>query len=205
MEDPVSPADRSPVFLTQVLGDGNWKTLACVFGLLLTTALTMTWEGRRFWCACGNWRLLSNDAWGKHNSQHLFDPYSLTHVEHGVLFFGFLLLVCPRWSESRRFCLATAVECLWEVFENSAFVINRYRTTTAALGYTGDTIANSFGDIASCMFGYFLARWLGLWRSVVFLLAAEVLLLFWIRDNLTLNILMLLWPIEAISTWQTAT
>jgi hypothetical protein len=175
---------------------------AWIVGWLLVTVLLLSWEGRRWWCECGRATPLSSDAWGSHNSQHFLDPYSLTHVEHGVIFFGVLLYCFPAWGAPKRLIWATAAECLWEIWENSAFVIDRYRTATAALGYRGDSIANALGDILACIAGYLLARWLGLWRSLAFLILAELLLLFWIRDNLTLNILMLAWPIEAISNWQ---
>jgi hypothetical protein len=180
----------------------HWKAIACTCALLIATTLVLYWEGRRWWCAVGDLWPVSMDAWGKHNSQHLFDPYSLTHVEHGILLCGIVLLVCPRLSQGWAFCLATALECLWEVIENSSFVIDRYRMTTAALGYTGDTITNALGDVVSCMLGYYLARCIGFWRSAWIVLITEVVLLIWIRDNLSLNILMLAWPIEAISTWQ---
>jgi hypothetical protein len=179
-----------------------WKAIACIGLLVAMTIGALSWEGRRWWCAAGDWGPVSLDAWGKHNSQHLFDPYSLTHVEHGVLFCGLLVLACPRLSRAWRFCLATAIECGWELFENSPFVIDRYRTATAAVGYTGDSIINAIGDILSCMIGFWLATRFGFWRSAWFVLIVEVALLIWIRDNLALSILMITWPIEAISAWQ---
>jgi hypothetical protein len=177
-------------------------SIAWLLGLLVATVVALRWEGRRWWCACGNPTPLSSDAWGSHNSQHFLDPYSLTHVEHGVIFFAAVLYCFPAWSAPKRLVWATVIECGWEIWENSAFVIDRYRTATAALGYQGDSVANAVGDILACIAGYLMARWLGLWRSVAFLVMTEVLLLFWIRDNLTLNILMLAWPIDAISKWQ---
>jgi len=176
--------------------------MACLLGLFVVTALVLRWEGRRWWCACGHPTIFSNDAWGSHNSQHFLDPYSLTHVEHGVLLFAVMLYFFPALSAAKRIVWATGIECLWEIWENSAFVIDRYRTATAAIGYQGDSLVNAAGDILACIAGYLLARWLGLWRSIAFLVVTEILLLFWIRDNLSLNILMLAWPIEAISKWQ---
>ena len=103
---------------------------------------------------------------------------------------------------ARRFCLAIFIETLWEVIENSDAVIHRYRAATIALGYEGDSVINSLGDIASCALGVALAGRLGARASLVLLVVTEVVLLFWIRDNLFLNILMLFHPIEAIKAWQ---
>src|SRR5947209_7050197 len=100
-------------------------------------------QGRRWWCACGQPNLWSGDAWGPHNSQHLFDPYSLTHVQHGLIFCGLLAWAWPRMSLAWRLFVAVLVEASWEVVENSQFVIERYRSATAAQGYQGDTVANS--------------------------------------------------------------
>jgi hypothetical protein len=94
-------------------------------------------------------------------------------------------------------------ECAWEILENSTFVINRYRVATAAQGYQGDTVANSMGDILSCAVGFWLASRFGWWKSLVLLLAVEIVLLYWIRDSLVLNVLMLICPVNAIRAWQT--
>ncbi|MDB5326169.1 MAG: hypothetical protein JWM57_1738 [Phycisphaerales bacterium] len=139
-----------------------------------------------------------------HNSQHLFDAYSLSHVLHGVLFFGLFWLLRGRVPFAWRLVLATLIEASWEMAENSPFIINRYREGTVSLGYTGDSIFNSLGDIASFAAGFYLARLLGLWKSIAFFIAVELIMLVWMRDNLTLNVLMLLWPIKAIRDWQAA-
>src|SRR5262249_22733169 len=126
-----------------------------------------------------------------------------THVLHGLLFCGVLAWALPRVAPTLRLCLAVGIECLWEVWENSAFVIERYRAAAAALGYEGDTVANSLGDILSCGVGFLLALRLGLWRSVVLFLVTEAVLLLWIRDDLLLNVVMLIHPVKAIKAWQT--
>jgi hypothetical protein len=172
--------------------------------LLLVTAGQLRVQGRSWWCACGRPSPWSSDARGPHNSQHLLDPYSLTHVLHGVLLCGLLAWTVPRLRPAWRLVLALGIEALWEVFENSNFVINRYRAATMALGYQGDTIANSLGDILSCGIGFVLARRLGLWGSLVLLVVTEAVLLLWIRDSLLLNVVMLIHPIEAIKAWQAA-
>jgi hypothetical protein len=175
-----------------------------MIGLILAATLgALRIEGRNWWCACGGPWPVSNDAWGPHNSQHFVDPYSLTHVLHGVLFCWLLAVVTPALATWWRFFWALLLECAWEVLENSAMIIERYRGTTAALGYTGDSIANSLGDILACAAGFWLAGRLGVMRSAVFCAALELVLLTWIRDNLTLNVLMLAWPVESIRVWQT--
>jgi len=159
-------------------------------------------QGRIWWCACGGHNLWAGDIWTAHNSQHLFDPYSFTHVLHGVVFCGLVAWLLPRISLLWRLFVITCIEAGWELLENSQFIIMRYREATMALGYDGDTITNSIGDIACCTAGFFLAGYLGLRRSIVLFVVTELVLLFWIRDNLTLNVLMLVWPVDAIKAWQ---
>jgi Protein of unknown function (DUF2585) len=168
----------------------------------MTAAALLRGQGRLWWCACGRLRLWTSDAWSQHTSQHLLDPYSFTHVLHGVVLCGLLAWCCARLRPGWRFVLALALEALWEVLENSEFVIRRYREATAALGYQGDTIANSLGDIVCCGVGFLVARRLGLRRSLLLFVLLEIGLLIWIRDSLVLEVLMLLYPVEAIKAWQ---
>jgi len=169
---------------------------------LALTVVALWLEGRSWWCACGRPFLGTFEAWSAHTSQHVVDPYSLTHVLHGFVFFWVLALVWRNGSARWQFVVAIVVEAAWEVLENSPFVIERYRAATAALGYSGDTIANSIGDIASCGMGVVAARWMGVRRSAIAFVATELLLLVWIRDSLLLNVVMLIYPIEAIKHWQ---
>ena len=180
----------------------NRRPVICVIFLLLIAVAYLRWQGRVWWCACGRWNPVSLNVNSMHNSQHLFDAYSLSHVLHGLIFFGVLWLMRRRISPGWRFAIAAAIEIAWEMAENSPIVINRYRTATIALGYTGDAVLNSLGDVASFLIGYWLAKKIGLWRSVALFIAVELALLWWIRDNLMLNVLMLLWPIDAIRKWQ---
>lgn len=174
-----------------------------VIGLTLAAAVfELRHQARIWWCACGKLKLFAADIWSAHNSQHWFDPYSFTHVLHGLVFYGIIARFLPRVSLAWRFCLAIVLEASWEVLENTQFIIQRYRTATIGLGYEGDSIVNSLGDILFCSMGFVLAGCLGLRWSLVLLVATELALLFWIRDNLTLNILMLTYPIEAIKSWQ---
>jgi hypothetical protein len=177
-----------------------WLTLAA---LVLITIYLLRRQGRRWWCACGQPNLWSGDIHSSHNSQHLLDPYSFTHILHGLLFYRLLARFLPRLAPLWRLGLALGVEALWEVAENSEAVIERYRQATISLGYHGDTIANSLGDLLSCGAGFVLAHRLSLRCSLVLFTATELGLLLWIRDNLTLNVLMLIYPIDAIKKWQT--
>ena len=142
------------------------------------------------------------DANGQHTSQHLFDPYSFTHVLHGVMFCGLLAWAWPRLTAGAALTAAAAAEGFWEIVENSPAIIERYRSETISRDYTGDTIVNSLGDMAACVLGFLLARRLGLVWSVVLWIAVEILLVVWIRDNLFLSTLMLVVPLPAIKAWQ---
>lgn len=153
-------------------------------------------------CSCNQLLLWSGNVWSSDNSQHLFDPYSFTHLLHGLVLCGLLAWTVPRLSLVWRLWLAIFLEALWEVIENSEFIIRRYREATAALGYEGDTIVNSMGDILTCGLGFILAQRLGLRRSLALFVVTEIVLLVWIRDGLILNIVMLFYPIEAIKAWQ---
>ena len=178
-----------------------WPGLT-IAAILALTALELHRQGRVLWCACGHWNLWAGDIWSAHNSQHLVDPYSFTHLLHGVLFCGVLAWLWPRLPLAWRLTVTVGLEGLWEMLENSQFIIQRYREATIGLGYEGDSIVNSCADIVCCGVGFALAVYLGWRRSVIAFVVTELLLLVWIRDNLTLNILMLIWPVEAIKSWQ---
>lgn len=187
--------------MSQIWMKRIWPYLAV--GAALAVAACLLQRQGRFWiCSCGRLLLWVGDAWSPDTSQHLLDPYSFTHVLHGFVFWGLLAWGLPRLSAEWRFCLAVVAEAGWEVFENSTFVIQRYRETTAALGYEGDTIVNSLGDILMCGLGFVLAHHLGARRTLALFVMVEVFLLFWIKDSLLLNILMLLYPVEWLKEWQ---
>ncbi|HEX4071214.1 MAG TPA: DUF2585 family protein [Planctomycetaceae bacterium] len=176
-------------------------TLAAIL-ILHTSVLRL--EGHRWWCQCGGWSPWVSDTNSIHNSQHLFDPYSFSHVQHGLLFCGLCAWLLPSVAVGWHFVAAMAVEAMWEMAENSSFVIDRYRTATIALNYYGDSLANSWGDILSCAIGFVAARYLGLWASIALFVIIEVTMAFWIRDSLLLNVLMLIHPIDAMKAWQSA-
>lgn len=175
---------------------------SAIFALLALTVFQLHNQGRIWWCKSGDYSIWSSDAWGKHNSQHLLDPYSFTHVLHGVLYFWLACLIFRRMPFAWKFFLAIFFECAWEILENTNRIIEHYRTATLALDYYGDSIFNSAGDILCCGFGFRLAYKLKFWRSLALFLLVEIVLLITIRDSLLVNIVMLIHPIEAVKTWQ---
>jgi uncharacterized protein DUF2585 len=161
-------------------------------------------QGRLWICSCGYVLPWTNEYWGSNTSQHLLDPASFTHLLHGFVLCGLMALLAPWVSVAWRLWMAVSIEVGWEVLENSEFVIQRYREGTAAFGYHGDTVVNSAGDVLSCALGFLLARRLGFWRSLAVLVAVEGVLAVWIRDGQLLNVIMLIYPIDAIEAWQAA-
>lgn len=183
----------------------RWKDFAPWIALAATFIVMMFLlhnQGRLWICASGYVYPWVSDVWSSDNSQHLSDPYSFSHILHGVLFFGLFWLFRNYINGSWRLVFATMIEAAWELFENSAFIINRYREGTAALGYNGDSIVNSVGDLLSCILGFYIAYRLGLWKSILFFVLVEIVMIIAIRDSLMLNIIMLIHPVEAIKTWQ---
>ena len=158
--------------------------------------------GRHPFCECGIVRIWTSDTQSAENSQQLLDPYSFTHVTHGLLLYGLLRVIAARRTIGHRALMAIALESLWEVIENTDAVIERYRAATLALGYFGDSVFNSLGDILMCAVGFALAARCRTSITVAVAIGLELMLLFWIRDNLTLNLIMLAWPIEALKQWQ---
>lgn len=179
-----------------------WAYLTAVAGFFGSAALAEHADGRRLWGISGQPGFWSGNIESEHNSQYLFDPYTFSHITHGVLLYGLLRLVAPRLSARVRILIAIAIECAWEVFENTDMVIQRYRAATIALHYYGDSIVNSMGDILACVAGMMVAYLLPVRLSVVFVVLLEVILALWIRDNLALNVLMLIHPIQVIHIWQ---
>ena len=170
--------------------------------IVVLTAVVLLAMGRVPWCECGYVKLWHSGASSPETSQHLTDPYSFSHVIHGFGFFWLGWLLLPRWSLGARGILAIVAECGWEILENTPLIIDRYRETTASLTYYGDSVVNSMGDVGAMMLGFWIASKLPFWAVLVMTVVIEVVLLFLIRDNLTLNIIMLVWPMEAIKRWQ---
>ena len=176
-------------------------TIAALFILVAAAAILLA-MGRPPICTCGTVALWEPSASSARTSQMLADWYSPSHIIHGLLFYWLLWLAFRRWPVERRFLAAMAIETAWELIENTPLIIDRYREATIALGYDGDSIINSISDIAMMALGFLAARRLPVWASVALALALELAALFVIRDNLTLNIIMLLAPSDAIRAWQ---
>jgi hypothetical protein len=177
-------------------------TALIVVVLIALQAAILLAMGRNPICTCGTVKLWHGVVQSSENSQHIFDWYSFTHVLHGLwlYFFGWYFL--RRSPLAARLVLAVVLEAGWEIIENTNFVIDRYRSATVSLDYYGDSIINSVGDAASMMTGFALARYSPPWVSVVLVLAIEVLLIYLIRDNFFLNILMLIYPVDGVRAWQ---
>ena len=177
-----------------------WGYLAAA-GLIISIAIILLAVGREPICKCGYVKFWHGVVMSSENSQHLSDWYTPSHVIHGFVFFGLLWLVGKNWSLSLRLCLALIVEGAWEIFENSDFIINRYRTATISLDYYGDSVINSVSDVMAMVAGFYIASRLPLWATVALAIAFELIVAALIRDNLTLNIIMLLHPLDFIKEW----
>ena len=178
------------------------RAAAAAILILAATAALLLLMGRPPICTCGAIDLWVNESNSSKTSQMLADWYSFSHIVHGLLFYAALWLVFRKWPVERRFLVALLIETAWEIVENTPMVINRYREETAALGYTGDSVLNSMSDIAMMALGFLIARKLPVWWAVAIVLLLELIPLAVIRDNLTLNVWMLLAPNEAIKGWQ---
>jgi hypothetical protein len=183
-------------------GPGYWFELAVGLAVMAAAWLILSLMGRDAWCDCGRLTVWSGDIWSRHNSQHLLDPYSFTHVQHGILLCGVLWWLCGRTAWRGCFAIGLLLEMAWEVLENSSFIIERYREATISLDYYGDSVANSVMDITSCAAGYLVARKLGFRLSLAVVAVTELGLLITIRDCLALNVLMLIYPVDIIKDWQ---
>lgn len=180
----------------------NRNAIVAALFIFAAAAAILFVMGRPPICTCGMVALWEPSASSARTSQMLADWYSPSHVIHGLLFYWVLWLAFRRWPFERRFLAAMVIETAWELVENTPLIIDRYRQATIALGYNGDSIINSISDIAMMVLGFLAARRLPVWASVGLAIAFEVAALVVIRDNLTLNIIMLLAPNDSIRAWQ---
>jgi hypothetical protein len=178
--------------------------MAFFMAVLALTGGIELWMGRSPLGPDGRFGLWEGDIWSSENSQRVADPYSFSHLVHGMLFYGCLWLVARKLPVRYRFLIALTLEAGWELLENSPLIINRYREATISLGYVGDSVLNSLSDILMMALGFLFASRVRPRITVAGIIVMEASCALWVRDNLTLNIIMLIHPIEAIKAWQMA-
>lgn len=186
------------------VSDRDRAALFIIAGITIGTAIVLYLLGRLPICACGTIKLWHGEVLSSENSQHLTDWYTPSHIIHGFLFYALFWWLTPRWTFTQRLAAAVAIEAGWEILENTPLIIDRYRAETMSLDYYGDSIINSVFDILAMIAGFWLASVLPVGVTIGLAIFFELFTGYVIRDNLTLNVLMLIHPIDAIKAWQSA-
>lgn len=179
-----------------------WVVIVGMVVIMAVTGGIEAWSGRALLGPDGLFGWWDGNIWGSENSQRVADAYSFSHIIHGMIFYWFLWLVARKVPVKYRFIMALVLEAAWELLENSPIIIDRYRAATIAQGYVGDSVLNSVSDVLMAGIGFVIARYSRVWATVVLIVMMELGCLFWIRDNLTLNVVMLVYPIESLKVWQ---
>ena len=179
-----------------------WTPYLIALGIVAATAAYLLLIGREPICKCGYVRFWFGGIGTSENSQHSDGLVHVLHIYHGIIFYALLWLFARRVPVGWRFAIAVAIEAVWEIIENSDAIIERYRSVTISLDYYGDSVINSVADIGAMAVGFWLARILPVWASVAFIIVFETVTILIIRDGLALNILMLVWPLDAVLEWQ---
>ncbi len=182
----------------------HFGTISAFVVILAATYAIELWLGRSLFGPDGKFGWWEGSIWSSENSQRLADPYSFSHIGHGILFYGVLWCIARKTSVKFRLIIAMTIESVWEIMENSPFIIERYRAVTISLGYVGDSIINSLSDVILATLGFLLAYRFNPLLSLFIIIIMEIGCALLIRDNLTLNIIMLIHPIDAIKDWQMA-
>jgi len=188
---------------SQVIFRYRWILIAFVAIFAVSAGIELS-MGRSLFGPDGRIGFWESSIWSSENSQRFADPYSFSHIVHGILFYGLLRLVARKFPVRHRLLVALVIEAGWEILENSPLIINRYREATISLGYVGDSVFNSMSDILMMALGFLFAWRMRPWVSVIAVVLMEVGCALWVRDNLTLNIIMLVHPVDAIKAWQSA-
>lgn len=181
--------------------------IICLIVVCALVASIEFYSGRSPLGPDGKFGWWDNDVWSSENSQRVADAYTFSHIIHGMFFYWILWLIAKKLPAGKlpmkyRFLIALLLEAGWELLENSPLIINRYREATIALGYVGDSVLNSTSDVVMAGIGFVIARYSKVWITVAMIIVFELGCLLWVRDNLTLNVLMLVSPVESIKEWQ---
>lgn len=180
----------------------NRFVILSAVAVMAVVAVIEIYLGRSLLGPDGKFGWWDGNIWSSENSQRVADAYSFSHIIHGMLFYGFLSLVARKLPVRYRFVAAIILEAAWEILENSPLIINRYREVTISLGYVGDSVLNSVSDVGMAALGFLIARFSKVWVTISLIVIFELGCLFWVRDNLTLNVIMLVHPVESIRVWQ---